>query len=452
MSGPKIPAGPFDLLKTATGDVFPYYIIPFDKEGTCVGPKTRDHLLKSSAEYSDIFFFSHGWNNDWTVATERYRSFIDGYQAQRKELGLDASEGYKPLLVGIFWPSQTMAWFESEAGPRIADHNPNRAVEEAHAAEALVSDIASEIPSDKKARFYELAQSDRLSKDEALELAQMLAALHAPDMEGLEAATLGAIDLLAAAASQQQVGTSQEPDYDQTGAVTTDESEPLDAAGGFLEKLDPRNIIKPFTVWQMKDRAGVVGSRGVSSLLEALLRTSTARLHLFGHSYGCKVVMHALSAIDNEKFVRQVHSVTLFQPAFSQYAFADALPGAPATKGGFYHALARVRGPVLATYSQNDSPLTKHFHLALRRESDLGELAAAAEGAEVPKFGALGGFGPQPLLTVPQPILDPGQPYDFGKGGRVLGIESTRKINGHGDISNPATWWLAYANVNSPYK
>lgn len=450
MASSIIPAGPFELLKTAEGKTFPYYIIPFDKEGNCVGPKTRDHLLAASSGYSDIFFFSHGWNNDWTVATDRYKSFIEGYQQQRKALGLAVNDNYKPLLVGIFWPSQALAWLESETGPKFAAFSPTAAIADGAAAEGLVSDIAQGIPSERKARFYELAQSDGLSQDEAQELTQMLAGLNAPDDEGSALAPPNASDLLKAAQSYQAADPSEEPDYDETGATTAADVQNLTAAGG-LGKLDPRNILKPFTVWQMKDRAGVVGSRGVSSLLADLLAKSQARIHLLGHSYGCKVVMNALSAIPENKMVRQVHSATLLQAAFSQYAFATQLPDDATKQGGFHKSLARVKGPILATFSANDVALSQQFHLALRRKSDIGELQAAAAGEPVSKYGALGGFGPQPSLAPPQLILDPGVAYQFGAGGRVLGIQATRKISGHGDISNPATWWLAYNAAIASY-
>jgi hypothetical protein len=67
-----IPIGPYRTLKTPEGTDFPYYIIPFDKEGRCEGPKTFDHLIANSPGHSDIFLFSHGWNNDWSAATVRY--------------------------------------------------------------------------------------------------------------------------------------------------------------------------------------------------------------------------------------------------------------------------------------------------------------------------------------------------------------------------------------------
>ena len=73
-----IPVGPYQTREAVEGVPFPYYIIPFDEDGVCVGPLTLAHLLENCSGYSDIFVFSHGWNNDWSTATKRYEDFIEG--------------------------------------------------------------------------------------------------------------------------------------------------------------------------------------------------------------------------------------------------------------------------------------------------------------------------------------------------------------------------------------
>ena len=80
-----MPVWPYRWLQTAEGNAFPYYIIPFDKNGACEGPRTRQHLIDNAANYTDLFLFSHGWNNDWTVATERYEdgAVVFGSNQQR---------------------------------------------------------------------------------------------------------------------------------------------------------------------------------------------------------------------------------------------------------------------------------------------------------------------------------------------------------------------------------
>ena len=436
---PMIPAGPYRTLTTVEGHAFPYYIVPFDAEGRCEGPMTQQHLLDHCGEHSDIFLFSHGWNNDWSVATKRYEHFIGGFQDQRRQLGLPMAAGYRPLLVGIFWPSQAMEWFENETGPGFAAGDPAAQDAATESSRRLLGDIGSVLPPDRRARFFELAQAEVLNEAQARELAALLAGATAADDEAGPAAAPSADDLLAAAAAFAQ----PEPDYEAVGRVGAPAGGPQAAfgLGDMLKALDPRQLLKPFTVWQMKDRAGRVGTHGVSALLAGLLTRSSARIHLLGHSYGCKVVMSALCSLPGG--LRKVHSALLLQPAISQYAFAAEVPQRHGVRGGFADGLARVATPVVATFSANDAALTKLFHLALRRESDLGEQPLIAGPPS--QYAALGGFGPQASGETIVDVLDPQQAYSFGPAGRIVGVRATRAISSHGDISNPSCWWLAYS-------
>jgi hypothetical protein len=414
-------------------------VIPFDKDGMCEGPHTREHLVSHAGDFTDIFVFSHGWNNDWTAATSRYEHFINGFTGLRKARGLAVPAYYRPVLVGVFWPSQALAWFDSETGPDIAAADPAAQNAAAEAATATLRDIASSLPASRRARFYELAQARSLDASQARELAEMLASLTAPDDEGPRADQPSADDLLAAAASM----TAQAPDLDAVGTVEGGGAaiEPQAAAGlgDLLGVLDPRNLLKPFTVWSMKDRAGVVGARGVSPLVADLLTRSQARVHLLGHSFGCKVVMTAVARLPAG--LRPVESALLLQPAVSQYAFAGRVPerGVP---GGFFNTLTRVRRPIVATFSDDDVALRRGFHLAVRRHDDAGELQAAGATS---LYGALGGFGPLESNASIETIRGPIAAYDLQGTGRIVGVNGTGIITGHGEISNEATWWLAYS-------
>jgi hypothetical protein len=435
----RLPAGPYRTLTTVEGVKFPYYILPYDKDGICEGPQTLQHLLDHCAEYSDIFVFCHGWNNDWTTATRRYENFIQGFQELRRTLGLKMPDGYAPLLVGIFWPSQALEWFESETGPDIAAIDPSREDREVADTNRLLSDISLSLPPERRERFFELARAASLNKPEASELAGILAQQLTPDDEGLRTTAPSANDLLSAAtALNPQLG-----DLDAVGTVAQNDGTPQAAfgVGDLFNALDPRNLLKPFTVWQMKDRAGKVGTQGVTKMLSGLLTRSTARMHILGHSFGCKVVMSATCSLPDG--LRPLYSALLLQPAVSQYAFASEIPERPGARGGFVKALDRVTQPIVATFSANDNALTKLFHLALRRYEDLGEQPIIA-GGPPSIYAALGGFGPQNSPSMIVPVQDAGQPYEFGLGGRIIGIEATRTIPGHGDVSNQSTWWLAY--------
>jgi hypothetical protein len=442
-----LPAGPYRTLTTPEGVAFPYYIMPFDANGVCTGPQTRAHLLANLAGVTDIFVFSHGWNNDWSAATERYEAFIKGFQHTRATLNLRMPATYKPLLIGVFWPSQSLTVFENETGPGFAGRAPTTGGAKSTELRALIDTVAEELPEASRARFRTLASAASLDAAESRELATMLAAALGSISDDDTGATTSpsADDLLTAASTL----TAPEPDYDAVGSVGSGPAanaarDPQAAGliGTVLGALDPRNIIKPFTVWKMKDRAGVIGANGVAPLLTDVLNAAapTARVHLLGHSYGCKVVMTATCKMTS---TRQIESALLIQPAFSVYAFAETVPERNVS-GGFLPARSRVRQPITMTFSRFDVPLHTMFHLSVRRREDVGELQYA--GAEVPsKFAAMGGYGPQATQGATViPLRNPGAPYTLPAAPAIIGIEGSRVIKGHGDFLHDDVWYLSW--------
>ncbi len=269
--------GPYRYVATAGGEHAPWYVMPFDKHGRCRAPRTRGHLIDtiSSGQFSDVFLFSHGWNNDWDTATDRYRDFMDGFTTMRTEHALDVRPGYKPLLVGIIWPGTAlvMPW---EAAPRFAGGAPVHEPTDDRSGDAqrMIDEIADELPDDAVPRFYELMDQDEgLDRSDALELAEML--LEFGSDEVLPDGGAPAAADLVAAWSEAQVAyptrAAEEALFDDTEFGTVDAAAPGPHAAGFFDRIDPRKVIRLATVLQMKDRAGVVGIHGVSPLLRDIL-------------------------------------------------------------------------------------------------------------------------------------------------------------------------------------
>ena len=429
--------GPFKTIALANDTDLPYYVIPFDKRGTCEGPESRQHLIDHAGEYSDIFLFSHGWNNDWKTATDRYESFYEGYIAMRKSLDIAVRENYRPLMVGIFWPSTALV-FEGEKAPSIASGAEGNA-----SAKELEAHVA---PNDLD-RFKALLYAPELDEAAAFELARILRPLYTSEQDELMSGAPTEAQMVAA----WKHGTLSSKSITDTADVglAGDDDDDTDAAdlkaASFIGSLTDlaRNAVRITTVWMMKDRAGVVGSTGVMSLLVDLLNASQARVHLIGHSYGAKVLLSALCT--PSALPRKIYSLFLLQPAVSHLCFANALPGT-GQPGGYRNALDRVERPILSTFSKHDVPLTKIFHLALVRPTDLGELKVAAGNGEPPsRFAALGGYGPRAapnqLIT---DIKSAPDAYQFDDKVRLIGLCANRTIDGHGDISNPSTWWTLH--------
>jgi len=475
--------GPYRYVETAKGDQAPWYVMPFDRHGNLQAPRSRELLLDAlrAGDFTDVVLFSHGWNNDWDAAMGRYEDFIGGFTKLRIDHNLEVRDGYRPLLVGIIWPGTAlvMPW---EKPPRFgflppflapgADPSPDSRVapdtdprvrlrpeqageDDRMEERRMIEDIAAGLPRHDLARFYELLdEPGGLEHNMAIELAEILIKL-GEGHEEIPAAPATAADMVEAwkqALLQFPTKSSDGVDVDVDGEEDRTGEDRTTGGGlgdtqvmGILKKLDPRELIRLCTVWQMKDRAGVVGSQGVAPLLAGILDAeSSIRVHVVGHSYGSKVVMSAISAAP---LSRQVASALLLQPAVSCFCFAeDAHKGEP---GGFRVALERISLPVMTTFSRHDASLRKFFHLAVRRKSDIGETGLL--GGAQSRHAALGGYGPEGLVAdeLGQAAMRPvGETYDLSnratRGERVLAIEAHDAISGHGDVSNKHTWWALY--------
>lgn len=442
-----LPPGPYLSLSCPDAPPAPFYILPFDKRGVCEAPVTRSRLLEDAAtgRYTDIFIFSHGWNNDWPGAVQTYRRFIAGFTAMVQERHLALPASFRPLLVGIHWPSAALTFGDEEA-PTMAAAGEEHDLAVATAA-SRVRELAEPLPSADAARFYTLLQQPTLNIAEAQELAQLAAPLYAATDDDLERdKALTAQDVIAAWAS---LASPLDRPLGEFGVAGGGMAAPNAAGAG--DSFDPRLIVRALTVYQMKDRAGTVGAHGVGPLLRELLALCPARVHGVGHSYGCRVLLSAICF--GETWPRPLHSLLLLQGALSHLAFAADVTGQE-HPGGYRRTLDRVFRPVLCTFSQRDVALHRFFHLILRRDRDLGEMKIAAAGEPPSRYAALGGYGPrgsgERLIDVLDVnAIDAGVRYDLSSLIPIIGIDATATISDHGDYSNLSTYWMLYNLVTA---
>ena len=448
-----LPEGPYDTLDVGDGVHAPWYIMPFDKKGRPTGPRTRANLIESARQkYTHVFIFSHGWNNDWKAASERYNHFIRGYVQMRRDHGLNHTQPHHPLLVGISWPSASLVlpW---ERTPKIAAATERTDDTDVAEAQSEIQDLANDIPEEHLAEFYDMAQSPSLSEERALQLARILhgsfRSYRDPD-EGPGDTNASPEQLLNLWRSMPEP-EGPPTEIGEFGFARDATRAPTAAVA--VGDLNPRNILRLATVLQMKDRAARVGAYGVGPLLRDLLKANPpAHVHLIGHSYGCVVLLSALCHPSDEPNPPQVESALLLQPAVSQWCFAADVAG-KGYAGGYRRALQQVKQPILTTFTKHDFPLTRVFHVAVRRSKDLGQPVIAAAGlpSAPSKYAALGGYGPAGLASKEFQVLPmegPGTPYDFqNPNPRVCALNADQKIAGHGEISNPAAWWTLYEQV-----
>lgn len=445
--------GPYPL----SGVRMPTWLLPFDKHGACKAPATRLKLLERlrTAPPSDVIVFAHGWNNSGDDAADMYAEFLCRFEAQCASHA--PGRPFDPLFIGVLWPS---IWLSFDSGPLIASGGL------AGQADVLLTALADRVAASGGAagleRVYALLAAPAIDDADAAELARLIAPAFGVSIDegaALQGRDTVADDVLAMMRAMELAHPSGHQSHSDDIDDYRRPPDAVDAGGvpggvrvaGLLSKFDPRNALRLFSLYQMKDRAGRVGFEGVSALLREVLAVpaavpggAAARVHLVGHSFGCKVLLSALCA---RPLPRAVASLLLLQPAVSHLCFADHVAGT-GQPGGYREALSadRVTQPIFSTYSRKDLPLHTVFHLAMRRAADLGEAQIAADpdstsaGAPPSRFAALGGYGPRragQVLIDPLPaagddfVLPTGEPA-------IVAFDGTKgAIKGHSDITGP---------------
>lgn len=442
--------GPLEYVQLADGRQAPFYVIKFDKRGVCTTPRSRDHLIATlttdqpaAQGITDVFLFSHGWNNTPSDAIAAYRRWIAGYRRTLDAGRHRLDRTYRPAIVGVVWPSVWVVplW---ERGPRIAAGTTGDDLED-----AMVRELAEYVDPEQRERFYALAESEQVSEEEAREFLELLRPLYAHGDDDVDEDAGPSTDALLAgwtALARQSGSLAFVPDDPQAPATVGGARSADPRVAGTVGRL-PLDGVRMLSVWQMKDRAGAVGANGVATLLRAILSSEGHRTHLIGHSFGAKVLLSALCSPTAPQLPRPVDSLLLLQPAINQYALADDVPDR-GTPGGYHGALERVLQPIVATFTRNDAPLRTFFHIALQRSDDLGEIRIASD--EPPsRYAAMGGYGPQAVSS--HRVLDvheAGRGYELGDSRpEVIGLRAHDRITGHGDIDNPFTHWALYSLV-----
>ena len=404
---------------------------------------------------TDVFLMSHGWLGDIPAAKAQYTNWIGAMASNADDLQRmrQLRPGFRPLLVGLHWPSLPFGEEQLGGGGPASFSAPAAAgsAEPSQAGspvEPLIREYAERLADSPAAlsalrTIFSAAMDDiapsRLS-DEVVQAYQVL------DRE----AHLGSGGVAASPADDR------EP-FDPNATYRAAEEEMVSfggiGGGGLLAPL------RTLSFWKMKARAAQFGSQAGFSLLRELQSAAApgVRFHLMGHSFGCVVMSATLAGPDAEsELVRPLDSVALLQGALSLWSYAADIPHAPGTPGYFHRIISdrRVAGPLITTQSEFDTAVGRLYPLA----AGAARQVHFAPG-ELPKYGALGTFGvrgPGPQI-VDLSILPPDGDYGF-EPGKVYNLESSQVIrNGgppsgaHSDLAHPevshAVWQAAMCGL-----
>jgi pimeloyl-ACP methyl ester carboxylesterase len=194
-----------------------------------------------------------------------------------------------------------------------------------------------------------------------------------------------------------------------------------------------RRLANFATYYQMKSRAGTVGTAGLAPVLQQIRQKhGGVRIHLVGHSFGGRVVTAAAAVL--EKGSPNV-TMTLLQAAYSHNGLAENYE--PNKNGVFRTLLAdrRVSGPIVITHTKNDTAVGIAYPLASR----VAREKAAAFGDENDPYGGMGRNGAQHTPEArghAQELRQVGHEYAF-EPGRVYNLKADAFIKDHSDVTGP---------------
>jgi len=225
------------------------------------------------------------------------------------------------------------------------------------------------------------------------------------------------------------------------------------------------DILRAFTFWNMKSRAAIVGQQGVAHFLSQVKTLSrqhqhSLRLHLFGHSFGAKLVSAAVYNLAQtyQEEAPIVDTLVLLLGAFSQFAFSSDIPIKHGGVGRYSSLVGRklVATPIAAVYSCHDLANKELYPLGMR----LAKSKLVYEiGDPNDRFGALGANGAQGLNPSDWQIIELlslEATYNLESRKHLAGLNidgqhfinadrNKRPVGAHRDIYHPEIFHLALA-------
>lgn len=433
----------------------PVFEIEFDKKGKLFDGAQLNALTSHLAakRVTDLILFAHGWNNDLADARKLYTKFFTEFGAFVPSTHNGSARVF--AAGAILWPSKKFTDKDLIPGGGAAALSS----QEKAAIRARLKDLAKEPVRLGKSAPVSAAKQKKLAKAEAL-----LKTIET-DPKAQDEFVRIVRSLLSESAAHKDDGT-QDLFQVKERKLLEHLSKPVEASaaigrggaaagfstlsaaanGGAADLGDSilsgiRRFLNMTTYYQMKERAGIVGAKGVAGVIEkARAKLPQVRLHLVGHSFGGRVVTAATDAVGGSQ---KIDSLTLLQAAFSHNGLASKFDG---KSDGFFRKVVtgkKVRGPILVTCTKNDKAVGIAYPLASR----LGGQNAAALGDENDVYGGIGRNGAvKTPESVKGTLLAPNGAYNFASGG-IYNLNADGFIGDHSDICRPQVAWALACGI-----
>jgi hypothetical protein len=431
----------------------PIFDVEFTKDGDIFQQPQIDALLAGLGPATDLLVLSHGWNNDKADASQLYEELlgnIDKLLDLRSQASVPAPlQGFVDRLrnrnfaaVRVFWPSKKFTDADLIPGGGVAS-----AAAEAENAAAVnrILDRLKDDPqvlggADRNPAHVAAMESAKAlvpqlaTTDAKKEFVKLLRSILDPSMKENDDASAGffVVDAETLFENAQTPVVAPAAPGGGAGGGSTLGNGGAAGLGDLLSGVQAaaRRIANFATYYQMKSRAGTVGSKGAADLLRRVRAAKPAiRIHLVGHSFGGRLVTAAAHTLPA---TTDLVTMSLLQAAFSHNGLSEGFGEAHKEKG-FFRALVdekRISGPVIITHTKNDKAVGVAYPLASR----IAGQNAAALGDQNDPYGGMGRNGAQNTKEADNRFTLglPGTPYSFEKG-KIHNISSDL-IQDHGDV------------------
>jgi len=328
----------------------------FDKDGAALNK--QEITLPDGT--TDVIVASHGWNNTEEKAERLYTDLFTNFAA----VASDQLQNKKIAIVGVIWPSKKFtdvvdaAVAEQARGGGAGFATSSTAADETIKAKLDV--IATMF--DKKAAKKITAAKNQVGKLESDlaarrkfvdELRSLLdeSAAHEEDNSALFFKLDGSVMLEKLKMPTPLVSSAGGSRGGAASVGTRPKATPAGGAAGLGDifsgiKSGAVRFLNHLAYYEMKKCAGTVGQNGFAPMLDRLA-DYVQRIHLVGHSFGCRVVTAAAATSTTDK----LQSMSLLQGAFSHNGFSKSM-------NGFFRSVVdnhRIKGPIVITYNAERS-------------------------------------------------------------------------------------------------
>ena len=426
---------------------FPYFEVQFTKAGNVHSSAEADKFLDelSNAPTTDLLVISHGWNNHMDEA----RKFYGDYFAQVRGL-IDAGTvqlgARKLMILGVLWPSKKFADDELIAGGGAnlqGDLEATLRTKLERLEETIDDEGVKQLLRDAKAQVSRLEESSQ-ARAALVQAAKAVIRLHraaeAEDDGAEELLRVGDQELLKQLEAPASLLAPAAPGEGGAAHVGGGVIPPVDGgAAGFSDFLSgiragADRLLNFTTYYAIKERAGVVGKRGVAPLLlKALSRASDLKLHFIGHSFGGRLLVATASGLPKGPDA-PLRTMVLLQAAFSHHGFSGKF--GKNQKGFFRQVIdeAKVNGPIIVTHTANDRAVGLAYAIASRVARD----DASAVGDANDRFGGIGRNGAQKTAEAINGAKLRNAAVSF-EAGRIHNLLADDVISSHSAVCQPAT-------------